>query len=222
VEVGLAALGAVLTVLIFSYLLGDNPLYRLALHVFVGASVAYICIVALYGVLVPALTLPDSGDADAQLLWIVSLIGAVLGALLLTRGIQGISWLGDIPLSVLLGVGVGVALGGALLGTLVPQVNAATNPVVPETSVAAEIFEPLGQVVAVIGTATGLMVFSFVSRRRAGGFVNRLMNGGTRVGRWFVLIGFGAAFGGVLVASLAFFADRVQYLVEVVGKINGG
>ena len=48
------------------------------------------------------------------------------------------------------------------------------------------------------------------------------MNGGAHVGRWFVLIGFGAAYGGVLVASLAIFADRVQYLVEVLEKISGG
>ena len=33
--------GAVLTLLIFSYLLGDNPLYRLTLHIFVGALVGY-------------------------------------------------------------------------------------------------------------------------------------------------------------------------------------
>ena len=32
------ALGFVLTLMIYSYLLGDNPLYRLAVHVMVGAG----------------------------------------------------------------------------------------------------------------------------------------------------------------------------------------
>ena len=32
-----AVLGAVFTLMVLSYLLGDNPLYRLALHLFVGA-----------------------------------------------------------------------------------------------------------------------------------------------------------------------------------------
>ena len=33
--------GAVLTILIFSYLLGDNFLYRIAIHIFIGAAAAY-------------------------------------------------------------------------------------------------------------------------------------------------------------------------------------
>ena len=33
--------GTGLTLLVFSYVLGDNPLYRLALHLFIGALVGY-------------------------------------------------------------------------------------------------------------------------------------------------------------------------------------
>jgi hypothetical protein len=222
VEVILAALGAVLTLLIFSYLLGDNPLFRLALHVFVGVSVAYVFIVALQVVIVPALSPPDTSDADVRLLWTISLIGALLGALLLVRGVRGLSWLSNLPVAILLGVGVGVALGGAVLGTLVPQVDAAAYPAIPEPPVVAEILRPIGQIVAIIGTVTGLLVFSFTLRRPSHRLIDRLLNSGTRLGRWFVLIGFGAVYGGVLVASLAFFADRVQYLIEVLEKIRGG
>lgn len=217
----LAALGAVLTLFIFSYLLNDNPLYRLALHIFVGVSVAYLFIVALQSVILPVLSAPDNSDSDAQLLWIVSLIGVILGALLFTRGIRGLSLLGDLSLAVLLGVGVGVALGGAVLGTLVPQLDAASNPVIPEPRFIPEILQPVGQIVAVIGTVTGLMVFTFTARRPARRFVDRLLQSGAGIGQWFVLIGFGAVYGGVLVAGLAIFADRVQYLIEVLEKISG-
>jgi hypothetical protein len=222
VDIILAALGAVLTLFIFSYLLDDNPLFRLALHIFVGVSVAYVCVVALQSVILPVLIPPDSSDANVRLLWIVSLVGVVLGALLFTRGIRGVSWLGDISVAILLGVGVGVALGGAVLGTLLPQLGAATNPVIPEPPSMPEILKPVGQIVAVIGTISGLMTFGFISRRPARSLMNRVMNGGARVGHWFILIGFGAAYGGVLVTSLAIFADRVQYLVEVLEKISGG
>jgi hypothetical protein len=212
----------VLTLLIFSYLLGDNPLYRLALHIFVGAGVAYIFVIALQTVIRPALSPPDTTDSNIRLLWTISLIGALLGALLLARGVRGLSWLSNIPVAILLGVGVGVALGGAVLGTLVPQVDAATNPAISEPPVIAEILKPIGQIVAVFGTVSGLLVFSFTLRRPSGRLMNRLLNRGARLGRWFVLIGFGAVYGGVLAASLAFFADRVQYLIEVLEKISGG
>jgi len=222
VEVLLAALGAALTLCIFSYLLGDNPLFRLALHIFVGASVAYVCVIAIQTVLLPVLSPPDTTDSDVRLLWIVTLVGAVLGALLITRGIRGVSWLSDLSLAVLLGVGAGVALGGAILGTLVLQVDAATNPVVAEPPFLTSALRRVGQLFAVVGTVTGLAAFSFTARRSGRGLINRLMNNGVSVGRWFVLIGFGAVYGGVLAASLAFFADRVQYLLDVLEKISGG
>ncbi len=159
-------------------------------------------------------------DSDIRTLWIISLIGALLGVLLFTRGIRGLSWLSDISVAVLLGVGVAVAVGGAILGTLVPQVDAATYYVVPEPPVIPDVLKPVGQIVAVVGTVTGLMVFSFTSRRPVRRLMNQLLNGGARIGRWFIIIGFGAAYGGVLAASLAFFADRVQYLIEVLEKIK--
>ena len=101
IDLLLAALGAVLTLFIFSYLLGDNPLYRLALHIFVGASVAYVFVVALRNIILPALTPPDTSDADIRVLWTVSLVGVLLGALLLMRSVRGLSWLSEIPVAIL-------------------------------------------------------------------------------------------------------------------------
>ncbi len=208
----LAALSAVLTLMIFSYLLGDNPLYRLALHIFVGVTVAYLFVLALRAVIIPALFTVDT--SESSLLPIISLIGVFFGVMLLMRRVRGLTWMSEISTSILLGVGGGVALGGTILGTLIPQVDAATNPAVPD------MFGSVGQIVAVVGTVTGLLAFSFARHRSPRHLVNRLLNGGARVGRWFVLIGFGAAYGGVLVASLAFFADRVQYLIEIFEMIS--
>ncbi len=208
------ALGAALTICIFTYLIGEGPLYRLALHIFVGASVAYIFVVTLRSVILPILSPPDLDtlDSDGRWLWGISVLGAVFGGLLLMQGVQRPAWLrglSRVPVIILLGVGVGVTLGGAIVGTLVPQLDAAVNPRVPGT------LEPLGQTIAVIGVVTGLMVFSFTGQRPARNLVGRLLGVGARIGHWFLLIGFGAVYGGVLVASLAFFADRVQYLIEV-------
>jgi hypothetical protein len=224
VEITLAALGAALTLLILSYLIGDNPLFRLALHILVGVSAAYIGIVALRSVILPALTPPDNADSAANLLWSISLVGGLLGALLLVRGVAvaKVSALGGVAVAVLVGVGVGVALAGAISGTMVPQLDAATRPAVTLSPLLPEALEPLGQIVAVVGTATGLLVFSFTGQRSGRQLTNRLLNSGSTVGRWFVLIGFGAILGGVLTASLALLADRVHYLIEVLELISGG
>jgi len=46
------------TVVILSYLIGDNPVFRIAVHVFVGVAAGYVAAVAWWQVLLPDLMLP--------------------------------------------------------------------------------------------------------------------------------------------------------------------
>ena len=47
------SVAAILTLMVYSYLLGDNFLYRMAEHLFVGVAVAYAVVIAYHSVLVP-------------------------------------------------------------------------------------------------------------------------------------------------------------------------
>ena len=53
-----ALVGLVLTLLIFSYLLGDSPLFKLAIYLFVGVSSGYAAAVVWHQVLVQSLFQP--------------------------------------------------------------------------------------------------------------------------------------------------------------------
>ena len=48
-------IAAVLTLLVFSYIFGDNVLFKLAAHIFVGVAVGYAIIVVVYEVFIPIL-----------------------------------------------------------------------------------------------------------------------------------------------------------------------
>ena len=115
---GLVA-GAVLTLLIFSYLLGDNPLYRLAVHLFVGALVGYSFGIVFRDVLLDMVFAQLLDDPS------VVVVPLVLGILLLIKGLPRHAYIGNSSVAYLVGVGSAVALSGALLGTIVPQVGAA-------------------------------------------------------------------------------------------------
>ena len=52
------ALGLALTLMVYSYLLGDNPLYRLAVHLLVGVGMGYASVVIIFRVLYPTLIAP--------------------------------------------------------------------------------------------------------------------------------------------------------------------
>ena len=53
-----ALIGLFLTLSIFSYLLGDNYLFRLVIHIFIGVASAFVVVIAWYNVIWPQLIQP--------------------------------------------------------------------------------------------------------------------------------------------------------------------
>jgi hypothetical protein len=118
---------ALLTLAVLSYVVGDNPVFRLTQYLFVGVSAGYAAALAWNYVLSPRLVLLV---LDAKTGWPYAVMFA-LGLLLLARGWRPLSRLAGVPLALLLGVGAAVAIGGALRGTLVPQMAASIVSVAP-------------------------------------------------------------------------------------------
>jgi hypothetical protein len=218
----------VLTLAVFSYLIGDNALFRLAEHIFVGASVGYAAVVVFHGVLVPKLLAPliealRSGNWW-QLPWL--LIPLVLGLLLLTRSsrrLPFLSWLGGFSIAVLLGVGAALAISGALLGTLLPQSEATADIsyYVPRYGYFLGFTSGL---VVLVGATGALLHFTFSAGGE--GLLARLRNlvvgtwGG--LGRWFIVIAFGALLATTFMSRLALLASRIEFLMLSLSALLGG
>ena len=206
--------GAILTLLVFSYLLGDNPLYRLALHLFVGALVGYSLGVVLRDVLL--------GMVLTQLLTnpLAVVVPLVLGILLLFKGFPRQAYAGNFSVAYLVGVGTAVALSGALLGTLVPQIGATGRALSP-ASLASSRGGLLDGLLIVVGTTCTLMASAFVARKRQGlaGAWAQIVRLAAGVGRIFIIFALGVAFAGALTASLSIFIGRIQYLIDVLTDV---
>lgn len=210
---GLVA-GAVLTLLIFSYLLGDNPLYRLALHLFVGALLGYSFGVVLRDVFLDMVLEQLSTDPLAVV------VPVVLGILLLFKGFPRQAYVGNLSVAYLVGVGAAVALSGALLGTLVPQIGA-TGRALSLASRASFRTGLLDGLLIVVGTVCTLMIFNFAARRQGGlaGAWTQIVRLTSGVGRVFLIVAFGIAFAGALTTSLSVLIGRLQYLIDVFSNI---
>ncbi len=48
-------IAALLTIMVLSYIIGDNPFFTIATHAFVGVAVGYAIIVIVYQVFIPAI-----------------------------------------------------------------------------------------------------------------------------------------------------------------------
>lgn len=194
-------IGFVLTLLIYSYIWGDNPLYRLAIHVLVGVSAAYAAVIIINQIFVPIyyeLLTPDSSDL---LTWLIPLL---LGLPLVLKRLPRLSWVGRGTMGLLIGVGAAVALLGALTGTLMPQVLAihSSNPF-------------LNLIIAFLTVAT-LMTFQFTGRRNSEGeWIRPLWQrwGLVQIGQAVLMITFGALFAAVLNTSLILLVDRISFFL---------
>jgi len=85
----------VLTLLVFSYLLGDNPLFRLAQALFVGVGVGYGIVVVFHYVLIPRLLLLTTN-------WLLVVPPLLLGLLLWFKLRPSWSWVGNVSVAFIL------------------------------------------------------------------------------------------------------------------------
>ena len=105
------AISFLFTILIFSYVLGDNPLFRIAVYIFVGVSSGYIAVVAFWQVIWPQLFYPLLFGAISPLekgLLLVPLFGL---ALILMKISPRLAGLARIVMAFIVGVGAAVATG---------------------------------------------------------------------------------------------------------------
>jgi hypothetical protein len=207
-----------LTVMVLSYLIGDNPAFRIAIYIFIGVSAGYVAAVAWHQVLYPRLILPLlSASLGERLLLIVPL---VLGLLLLLKLSPRTASLGTPPMAFLVGVGAAVAIGGALMGTLFPQAQASMSAL-KLTGTGQNIFERLFEgSFMLVGTVTALVYFHFGAKATATGpRRGKLVRLLSWVGQIFIAVTFGVLFAGVFMAALTALIERMNFIVTFLSSL---
>ena len=117
----------------------------------------------------------------------------------------------------LVGVGAAVTIGGAMLGTLIPQANATIDGFdlrLAGVNGFNTAFIFLNGVVVLVGVIGTLAYFHFGARQKTDGSVKRniLVESLTWIGRVFIAITFGVLFAGVYMAALTALIERMDSL----------
>jgi len=203
-----------LTLMVLSYLIGDNPAFRVAVYIFIGVSAGYAAAVAWHQVLYPRLIVPL---ISGSLLTIVPL---VLGLLLLLKLSPRVARLGTPSMAFLVGVGAAVAVGGAVMGTLLPQTWASMNVLNLSDAGQYWLEHLLEGIVMLVGTVTTLVYFHFGAKATATGpqrgkLVIRL----SWVGQGFIAITFGVLFAGVLMAAMTALIERLNFIITFLSSL---
>jgi hypothetical protein len=215
----------VLTLMVFSYVLGDIPivrsLYRVAVYIFVGMTAAFTIIVTLEGVLWPYLqdiqdsttswtVLGNTGDI------IIFFTALLFGLLLLLKSIGRLSWLTNGVFAVIIVVGAAVAVIGALTGTIFPLVRTSTT--IP-ASATTDLVALINVAVIFFGTLTSLLYFQYQAKQdddgqiKQGAIIRRLR----WVGKVFIVTTLGAIYATATLTSLTILTERISFLLQFGG-----
>jgi hypothetical protein len=199
-----AILSFVITLMVFSYVLGDNVLYRIAMYVFVGITAATVTIVTVENVIIPLLISNEIVNL------ILLAVASVLTLLLLLKPIPIFKPFGNIALAFLIAVGSAVAVVGAMSGTILPFIQAVG---VPQSNL-------LDGIIIVVGMITSLMYFQYSARQRRDGTIGRgrILRPLSLIGEGFIVVTLGAVYGVAILSALTILTGHLNNLNILLGR----
>lgn len=228
-------IAALLTVMVLSYIIADNLLFRIAVYVFVGVASGYAGAIAWHNVIRPALIDPILQEGFSALLRVEAigtfLIPFLLSIILLMKLSTRTARFGSLSVAILVGVGAAVIVGGAITGTLIPQSIATTDALTLEVALPAEgedtfvwLERVVSALVLIVATITTLLYFRFSAQRERSGETRRPRFNAilAYIGRTFIALTFGVMYAGALMATVLVLAQRFEFLRSVLAVLIGG
>ncbi len=192
-------IAAFLTLAALSFLYKDNPFFRFAESLFAGVSLGYYIGIVLNQTLLPNLLEPMQLDFRQN--WDL-LVPGLLGVMLYMRYVPKIGWVSRYALAIYVTYYIGVEFTRRIHGEVLPQIGRAMLPL------AHFDFATFVSAVFVVGVFSVLVYFFFSREHNA---VTRPLS---RLGVWFLMVSFGAAFGFTVMGRVALLIGRLNFLIQ--------
>ncbi|MEO8245713.1 MAG: hypothetical protein ABI622_01215 [Chloroflexota bacterium] len=187
---------AIATLLTWSILVGARRPFTWTQRLLAGMLTGYLALLAIREVIVPRLISPLAGDPAGHPLLLLGLLLA--GMLVAGRWLP--RWVGAVPVAILVGATAAFALGGAMVGSVLPQIVGLLPAPGAGPAMAA------GAVISV--AVASLVLLAFLHGRSQGRVVGAL----GAAGRWVMLGGVGAWLGYLVLSRLVLLSDRLAFL----------
>jgi hypothetical protein len=185
---------AAMTIALFSYVFKDNPFSKMAQHIYIGVAAAYGMIVQIDSMIRPTIVTNLIGKQQWQLL-----IPIALGLLIYARYFKPIAYLSRYTVAFMVGIGAGVVLARDFKSLFLAQLIATMNPISGPMAV--------NNLIIAVGVITTMSYFFFSLQHK--GFVGT----SAQVGRYVMMMAFGASFGNTVQARVSLFLGRLQFLL---------
>ncbi|HAH87485.1 MAG TPA: hypothetical protein DCL60_08960 [Armatimonadetes bacterium] len=196
VGIWLAAFG---TLAIYSILYKENPVYRMAEHIFIGAAAGYGVYVTWSQILKP---LWWDKITSGQWYWVFALVA---GSMFYFIYSQRHLWISRLIFGALLGLISGTVFKG-FAGVNMDRIYASFKPVAGHGMTAAQSLNNI-LFIFVLLTVMAYFFFSFEHK-------DAIRRVPSSIGRWVLMFAFGAMFGSTVMARMSLLIGRIYFLLH--------
>ncbi len=214
------------TLAIFSFLVRENGFYRFFEHLYIGIAAGLGLVVPIKNYLWPRVLVPLFGldivqypdgtfskaYSQLNLLYIPPMLFGLLFYFVYSRRH---AWLSKLVINFFLGMSGGLAFKG-FFNDMTPQVVGSFKPLVVFSNGAIDWATSLSNTFFII-TMLSVMYYFFFSFKKSAPGGQKV----TALGRWLMMVCFGAFFGSTVMARMALLVERLQFLLsDWVGAIK--
>lgn len=212
-------LAGVSTLAIFSFLIKENRFYRLFEHLFIGIAAGYLPIVTIKTFLWPqvfepmlgltVVTYPDGTVAQPyNPLYLLYLLPFAFGLLYYCIYSKRHGWLAKVVIGFSLGASAGLSFQG-FFAEILPQIFSSFKPLVVFEAGRIDWASSFNHTLFIVILFSVMYYFFFTFRRES-----RASARISYVGRFFMMVCFGAFFGSTVMARMAILVERLQFLLN--------
>ncbi len=181
--------GALCTIAIYSFLWKENKGFRVFQNIYVGLAAGYGLIMS-WNVMERQVITPVTEKGS-----FIVIIPTILGLVLFTKLFANIQWMARWPMAFLTGIGAALSM-KSIESDFVRQIQATLLPL-----------NSIDNWFMVLGTVLALSYFFFTLKP------TRATNTLSRVGRWVLMLTFGAGFGNAVQGRLSLLIARLQFML---------
>jgi hypothetical protein len=192
-----AWVGAGLTLMMFSFIYKDNVFYKIGEHLYLGISVGYFIGIQYWQAIYPEVFRPIVLE---HRYWVI--VPVLMGVFIVLRLVPSLSWLSRMSFAFIIGGAAGLGIPNIIHAIFLPQLFQTLRPFNLGWA------QNFNQVVILISVFTVIIFFFFSLEHK------KLVGAVSRVGLFFIMIGFGAAFGYTVMARVSLLIGRFQFLIN--------
>jgi len=189
---------AFLTIAATSFVFRDNIVFKVAQYTFIGVAAGHYIVMGVRNIINYGWVHLAGGE-------IIYVVVFILGIMLYARFSKEYYWLYRYPIAFMVGNGIGISIRAAIHSDFIKNIAATASPLV-----ASDAMGTFNNIVIFVGVITALSHFIFTYEGMHKGTLGFI----PKVGRWMMLMAFGASFGNTVMTRFGMYQGRILFLLR--------